>query len=336
MLAQEDEKSPAFRQERFEDAVVPDMSWRLKACVTGVQDIYGGILADKPGFGKTVLSLALIWFTRAQALQYGKSIQAGRVVIKATLIIVPTAIIGQWEEESGRYLGDKLRIKAVKTLVALDKLLPDIANVDILIVPRTLFDHFEDYETVMARESGMLERTAGGLRAMQSWTGAAIKGIEQRVNPKGVFGKSPSTTPQQDSSDYHETVCEKETEKFEFGTVCQANARAEKQKKIGTKSALSSLHRFSFYRIVEDEVTYKSPEASILISSLKARCYWALSGTLPMTSFNDISESSSLLGIDLGTHNGDEDFTHKGRGRVFQDERTSQYMVTSWFQTLTS
>ena len=70
----------------------------------------GGILADEMGLGKTVETLALIAATRDLSPAHGKSSDADvggtkPPPVRATLVVCPLTLVGQWEAEVTRFVG---------------------------------------------------------------------------------------------------------------------------------------------------------------------------------------------------------------------------------------
>lgn len=65
---------------------------------------YGGILADEMGLGKTIMVLALICRGKSEEKENSapawNSVEKGRLVpSKATLVVCPPSVMGQWEDE---------------------------------------------------------------------------------------------------------------------------------------------------------------------------------------------------------------------------------------------
>ncbi|XP_025414359.1 DNA repair and recombination protein RAD54B-like isoform X2 [Sipha flava] len=82
----------------------------LYECVSGFksEDYFGAILADEMGLGKTFQTICLVWMLLKRG-PYG-----GIPLAKRVLIITPSSLVGNWENEFTRWLGkDRLRLFAV-------------------------------------------------------------------------------------------------------------------------------------------------------------------------------------------------------------------------------
>lgn len=82
----------------------------LYECVSGFKDqeYFGAILADEMGLGKTLQTICLVWMLLKRG-PYG-----GIPLAKRVLIVAPSSLVGNWENEFTRWLGrDKLRLFSV-------------------------------------------------------------------------------------------------------------------------------------------------------------------------------------------------------------------------------
>ncbi|XP_033229530.1 DNA repair and recombination protein RAD54B-like [Belonocnema kinseyi] len=72
----------------------------LYKCIMGMNDpnCFGAILADEMGLGKTLQCVALVWTLLKQG-PYGKA------VIKRALVVAPSSLCGNWNNEFVRWLG---------------------------------------------------------------------------------------------------------------------------------------------------------------------------------------------------------------------------------------
>ncbi|XP_050421468.1 DNA repair and recombination protein RAD54B-like isoform X2 [Adelges cooleyi] len=79
----------------------------LYCCVVGLKhpDYFGAILADEMGLGKTIQTISLIWMLLKRG-PYG-----GEPLVKRVLIVTPSSLVGNWQNEFVRWLGrDRLRL----------------------------------------------------------------------------------------------------------------------------------------------------------------------------------------------------------------------------------
>ncbi|XP_022183703.1 DNA repair and recombination protein RAD54B-like [Myzus persicae] len=82
----------------------------LYECVSGfkAQEYFGAILADEMGLGKTLQTICLVWMLLKRG-PYG-----GIPLAKRVLIVAPSSLVGNWENEFTRWLGrDRLRLFSV-------------------------------------------------------------------------------------------------------------------------------------------------------------------------------------------------------------------------------
>lgn len=108
MIARETEPKP-FIEKEVEEHYEKHIGLRLSGWAQIKNDARGGILAQEVGFGKTVVSLALVDHQRGLV---GRSMEERREWCgeglrhaKASLFIVPHHIVGQWESEVKKFLG---------------------------------------------------------------------------------------------------------------------------------------------------------------------------------------------------------------------------------------
>lgn len=126
-------RSVAFAEEEFSEAVLPGVGWCLRAKAAKTSPLRGGVLGDAIGSGKTVVTIALV-------LDGVKKARARRDVEKgisgATLIVVPPGLLYQWDEERKKFTGDALKCIVIDSTKSLQELsVTDLVTVDIVIAP---------------------------------------------------------------------------------------------------------------------------------------------------------------------------------------------------------
>ncbi|TPX71316.1 hypothetical protein CcCBS67573_g06228 [Chytriomyces confervae] len=99
------------------------------------QYVRSGIIADKPGVGKTITTLALCHTRPFDSPDYLYTMKDGLFRSKATALFVPNNIADQWEQEIRKCLGDTVSVIQIKGKAAYMKTsLEDILKSDYLIV----------------------------------------------------------------------------------------------------------------------------------------------------------------------------------------------------------
>lgn len=78
-------------------------------CVSGVlssANINGCILADDMGLGKTLQSITLLYTLLFQGLD-------GKPMVKKAIIVTPTSLVGNWEAEIKKWVGERVKLVAL-------------------------------------------------------------------------------------------------------------------------------------------------------------------------------------------------------------------------------
>ncbi|KAI9335123.1 SNF2 family N-terminal domain-containing protein [Obelidium mucronatum] len=78
------------------------------------RNVRSGIIADKPGVGKTITTLALCHSRPFEDPNYLYTMKDGRFRSRATVLLVPNNIAEQWEQEIRKCLGDSVSVIQIK------------------------------------------------------------------------------------------------------------------------------------------------------------------------------------------------------------------------------
>ncbi|TPX68448.1 hypothetical protein CcCBS67573_g07184 [Chytriomyces confervae] len=99
------------------------------------QYVRSGIIADKPGVGKTITTIALCHTRPFDSPDYLYTMKDGLFQSKATALFVPNNIAEQWEQEIRKCLGNTVSVIQIKGKAAYMKTsLEDILTCDYVIV----------------------------------------------------------------------------------------------------------------------------------------------------------------------------------------------------------
>jgi SNF2 family DNA or RNA helicase len=104
----------------------------------------GGILADEMGLGKTLSMIGLIYFNKKNKLKKLK-VSDNKIISNASLIIVPSHLAHQWEEEIIKYLPNMNIIKFFTKKDHERYTYQDVIDCDILIVTQQFLMNFNYY-----------------------------------------------------------------------------------------------------------------------------------------------------------------------------------------------
>lgn len=136
MLQQEASTLPFYEEEVCEQ-VLPSLNWRAEGRVRRPVAARAGIIADEVGYGKTCISLALIDSAESVNGLPPKpplECQQTHFWTKATLVIVPRHLLGQWPDEIKKFLGTSKNVLVLKDLNSINSLkIADIQNADIVV-----------------------------------------------------------------------------------------------------------------------------------------------------------------------------------------------------------
>ncbi|EGG01261.1 uncharacterized protein MELLADRAFT_79036 [Melampsora larici-populina 98AG31] len=145
MLKQEkvgDDVTHTFIEEEISEASLEPLGWRAEGKAERPVLIRGGVLADEVGYGKTAITIGLIDATLKDPLPpVPKPHLKGFVQLKATLIIVPAHLSGQWPKEFTKFTGsNKIKVHRIINMTDLNSTkICDLQEADVVVVSETIF-----------------------------------------------------------------------------------------------------------------------------------------------------------------------------------------------------
>lgn len=324
MRAQESGKGKTFVVEEAEEASLPSLGWRAEVRAQVPIHVRGGICADHPGFGKTIVTLACV----QSALEEGESAiiadlearqqktqASGLLPVTATLIVTPRTLVKQWTEEINDKLDyDEGDVIVIMTQADLNKYtLEDFQRVKIIIANRTFLSS-DQYLERLANFAAMPGPAAFSGRALSQW----LKHASTRVRPhlkilhdQGISALRKHIKDRYakvlKSEDFQAVVPSRRLVGKEFDA---AHAKPKTKESRRTTTAASTVstdnvdrplfEMFYWNRVVVDEFHQNQPRDNAAIKSLQADKRWGLSGTPALTDFYDIAHTAdALLGIPL-------------------------------------
>eukprot|EP00435_Cladocopium_sp_Y103_P055250 s530_g18.t1 len=124
MLNQERPEKEAFVTELRDFEVCPDAAhWRLEGSLRcEYLGVRGGVLGDAIGYGKTACTIGLIDKTKALPMPRVPMPYRGFVPSRATLVLAPSNLHGQWLSEIKKFTRDTLKVLSVPTCAQLKRL----------------------------------------------------------------------------------------------------------------------------------------------------------------------------------------------------------------------
>jgi len=314
------EEGIEFSVETSEEALLAEIGWRAEVCASAKLCIRGGICADHPGFGKTIISLALTQseFLENQPVTIREKLESRRTglaeglyVSLATLIICPGTLLKQWSDE----VRDKLRWRdgflSINTLADLNKCtIAGIKSAKIIIVNRSLLGS-EAYAERLAAFAGVPGPATKSWRAFAQWLQFAKGQVAEHLQ---VLDTAGITELKRHVKDKYKRFLHSDEFKAAIPSrrLRGKNYVAQNSKKAQSATTLAAFasldvtgiekplfEMFYFNRIIIDEFHQYDQREYATIRSLQADKRWGLSATPALGDFYDISQMAGLIGVPL-------------------------------------
>ncbi|KAK1993972.1 SNF2 super family protein [Colletotrichum falcatum] len=327
----------AFIEKEFEECLLPSVNVRLRATASAENLARGGVLAHDIGYGKTIVTLGLVDFSTANPENEVKSVRdrtmwlgdSGLVHLKATLVIVPPHIVGQWANEAAKFVGCGSRRHGNGLLTVhvitrpTDVVRERLVAADIVIVSSAFIcsdknmeklaavsklppihhkksalkgrDHNDWYHEVVEtiRHSGFDFTNPHSVSKMQ--LDAALQGRRDTTNDWTQQAVDNSVGP---SDRKTQQTARTSSKKKASGSGSNAKAKAAVPidiLEVFKKAEL--LEMYTFQRAVLDEFSYENAPVAAFLQNALASAKWILSGTPPTADLGRICEVGTLLNV---------------------------------------
>ncbi|RDL37552.1 uncharacterized protein BP5553_04985 [Venustampulla echinocandica] len=172
-----------FVETEIVEARLSSLGYRAEGRATREVNASGGVLAFDVAFGKTALVLALIAKSMPKASEHAAKTIKGAVPLKATIVLVPAHLTGQWESEVKKFMKMSRNVLVVKNILSYKSMtVAKFQAADIIIFNMNLLDH-EGYNTLLSNFAGMPEigfRESN--RAKLAWRKEAAARVKSNVD----------------------------------------------------------------------------------------------------------------------------------------------------------
>jgi SNF2 family DNA or RNA helicase len=186
MLKQEATTVPHYEEE-VSEAILGPMGWRAEGRTRRPTLVRGGIVADQVGYGKTAITLGLIDAAESvngKAPAMPKDVQKASIFTKATLVIVPPHLMGQWPKEVKKFCGSSKNVVEIKDMASFNKLtVADFENADIVIANFIVLSndlYHERLSRLGGANAGSLPASGRGGRHFDAVYSESVAGLEAR------------------------------------------------------------------------------------------------------------------------------------------------------------
>jgi hypothetical protein len=281
------ERGTKFTFTEVEEAVHVKLGWRLEARAQATTLVRGGVLADRPSFGKTVITIALVqsefeeYRENATLIKHNTSLGTQKLRLidtAATLIVCPPHLVDQWQDEFEKFLGttqhELYSIVSIKTFAELQSLeFDDMQNSRVVILSWAVLADRE-YVAHLANFAAMPEPATASVkgapnhRAFDAWMERVNQELpaqlakQQQMSPADFSASIDGLLSQRLSSNEFSMNLPlqlRHGSQYQPYNASQAGtkkpeARAKKGNTL--RSSVPLLHLFRFNRIVVDEYHY--------------------------------------------------------------------------------
>nr|XP_018266781.1 DNA repair protein Rad8 [Kwoniella dejecticola CBS 10117]OBR88939.1 DNA repair protein Rad8 [Kwoniella dejecticola CBS 10117] len=248
-------KTHTFVEEEISEAALPSLGWRAEGKAERPVMIRGGVIADQVGYGKTIISLALI--AESKNLPAPDPAPRGLIDLKATLIVVPGHLSKQWPSEITRFTGKMFNIIVIQNMRDLQlKSISDLSKADIIVMASEIFEadgYWERFEYLSSQPEDWLNDKQGG-RFFSDRLETAYSTLRDQVQ---VLAEDGSEVLQQQMKDRQRSLKEESEKKkeahktSEFGKRMKGKAYRDKyddvssaSKKKGNKTTVEDIEKW--------------------------------------------------------------------------------------------
>ena len=324
VLRESDDQAP-FMLTEWEEGYLAALNLRVEARACKPCPVMGGIIADRVGYGKTIIMLALIEHEHANAVAAAETTLPGPINLKATLIATPHLLLTQWKGEIETFLGRKYKVLVVRALKDLNKYsVAKFKEADIILINFSLLAN-DVYLRRLARFAALPEApSAADNRAYVSWLTTAMARVSENVDR---LRSSTDLSAYSASLNDQRVRTENDKELYEIIPSKRLHGdhyiKAKLTKKMFSKIPASKdpveidpfklcnakhyndllgplFQMFSFYRLIIDEYTYMGVKECELVNLLVSSRRWLLSGTPKLETFSQVQSVAKSIGVHLG------------------------------------
>ena len=192
MIKQEGSEVEPFIEEEISEAIISSLCWRAEGRVQREVLVRGGVLADQVGYGKTAITLALIDCTqKAIRKEVAKRKEIyGKVITKATLIIVPPHLTRQWGSEVKKFTGSSaFETVIISTMSDWNKqTIETITEADVVIIASNLLksEAYMDSLSALSAAGDLPKNTGRYMETCLDKVGEGLKKQVERLRTEGV------------------------------------------------------------------------------------------------------------------------------------------------------
>ena len=352
------ENGISFRLEEVEEALLPALSWKVEVKASKTTTVRGGILADEPSFGKTVISVGLVnedfvWKEPKDVLAAFSQPNTGLINTAGTLIITPSHLTDQWLEELQRFCGsvEASEVVVIRNVAALRMITVEtLCKAKVVIASWTLFMS-EAYATQLALYAAYPPVSSVRGRDFKAWIEHAVPELPESariLQCKGIRDFREERLARLEAR-MDELVGDLPSKRFK-GAKYHANK--QRQSNTATPAKVDGviaghggsnhwemlqfpvLHLFRFNRLIVDEISYlvnkesgtknfsyrEYSPAFTSVVGLQAEKRWVLSGTPPLRDFFDVKRIALFLDINLGVDSFDPEAMNTENFKNLRDE----------------